>query len=387
MDLIASGDEALVRRCNMRIGVPKEIKNSEFRVGLVPAGVRAFSETGHQVFVQSSAGEGSGIHDEEYAKAGATMLSAGKDVYDSAEMIIKVKEPLPEEYPLLKEDQSLFTYLHLAPAPELTRALMERKCIAIAYETIQLENGSLPLLNPMSEVAGRIAPQVGAHYLEKTHGGRGVLLGGVPGVERGKVTIIGGGVVGSNAAKIAVGLGATVYVLDTNQQRLAYLDDIFGSTITTLMSNQENIARLVSDSDLVIGAVLIPGARAPGLVTSEMISSMPLGSVVVDVAIDQGGCFETSRPTTHQDPIYVESGVIHYCVANIPGVVGRTSTFALTNVTLPCALEIANKGLKRAIRENTALAKGVNIYKGAITHHGVAECMNCTCEDILKLID
>lgn len=387
MDLIASGDEALVRRCNMRIGVPKEIKNSEFRVGLVPAGVRAFSETGHQVFVQSSAGEGSGIHDEEYAKAGATMLSTGKDVYDRAEMIIKVKEPLPEEYPLLKEDQSLFTYLHLAPAPELTRALMERKCIAIAYETIQLENGSLPLLNPMSEVAGRIAPQVGAHYLEKTHGGRGVLLGGVPGVERGKVTIIGGGVVGSNAAKIAVGLGATVYVLDTNQQRLAYLDDIFGSTITTLMSNQENIARLVSDSDLVIGAVLIPGARAPGLVTSEMISSMPLGSVVVDVAIDQGGCFETSRPTTHQDPIYVESGVIHYCVANIPGVVGRTSTFALTNVTLPCALEIANKGLKRAIRENTALAKGVNIYKGAITHHGVAECMNCTCEDILKLID
>lgn len=370
----------------MLIGVPKEVKNSEFRVGLIPSGARMLHAAGHQVYVQEGAGMGSGISDEEYIKAGATILILAEDVYDQAEMIVKVKEPLPEELGLIKEGQMIFTYLHLAPNPELTLALIDLGCIAIAYETIQLDDGTLPLLTPMSEVAGRIAPQVGAHYLEKVHGGRGVLLGGVPGVERGKVTIIGGGIVGINAAKIAVGLGAEVYVLDTNHQRMAYLDDIFGNTITTVMSNQENISGLVADSDLVIGAVLIPGARAPALVTREMIASMPSGSVVVDVAIDQGGCFETSRPTTHQDPIYIVDDVIHYCVANIPGVVGRTSTFALTNVTLPYVLEIANKGIEWAAKKDAGLAKGINIYKGAITHPGVAESINCACKNAVELM-
>ena len=360
----------------MLIGVPKEIKNSEFRVGMVPAGVRLLIRAGHQVLIQKGAGLGSGITDEEYVEAGASLVRSATRVYMQAEMIVKVKEPLPEEYGLLQKDQILFTYLHLAPAPELTKALMESGCIGMAYETIQLKDGSLPLLNPMSEVAGRIAPQVGAHYLERVNGGRGVLLGGVPGVERGRVTIIGGGVVGANAARIAVGLGAVVYVLDNNPRRLACLDDIFGNTINTVQSNSENISRLVRESDLVIGAVLIPGAKAPALVTREMIGAMPAGSVVVDVAIDQGGCFETSRPTTHQKPVYVIDDVIHYCVANIPGVVGRTSTFALTNVTLPYALEIANKGLKRAALENPALALGVNVFQGEITCPGVAEALD-----------
>ncbi len=370
----------------MLIGVPKEMKNSEFRVGMVPAGVRTLTAAGHQVFVETAAGHGSGISDEEYVKAGADVLGTTEEVYGRAEMIVKVKEPLPREYSLIKEDQILFTYLHLAPAPELTKKLMESKCIAVAYETIQANDGSLPLLMPMSEVAGRLAPQVGAQYLEKVYGGRGVLLGGVPGVERGKVCIIGGGVVGANAAKIAVGLGAEVFVLDINPRRLAALDDIFGNAVTTLMANQENISRLVSVSDLVIGAVLIPGARAPALVTREMISTMRPGSVIVDVAIDQGGCIETSRPTTHQDPVFMVDGVIHYCVTNMPGVVARTSTFALTNVTLPYILEIASKGLERAVRENKSLALGVNIYKGSITCPGVAEPMGCLCEDILKLV-
>jgi len=371
----------------MLIGVPKEIKNNEFRVGLTPEGVRLLTQAGHHVYVQKSAGRGSGIPDEDYIQAGATILHLAKDIYCQAEMIVKVKEPLPEEFAWLQRDHILFTYLHLAPAPSLTEALLESGCIGIAYETIQRADGTLPLLTPMSEVAGRIAPQVGAHYLEKVHGGRGVLLGGVPGVERGRVTILGGGVVGTNAAKIAVGLGAVVYILDTNPRRLAYLDDIFGSTINTVMSNQDSIGRLVAASDVVIGAVLLPGAKAPTLVSREMIAAMPAGSVVVDVSIDQGGCFETSRPTTHQEPVYVVDDVIHYCVANIPGVVGRTSTIALTNLTLPYVLEIANKGLGRAARENADLAKGVNVCQGSITHPGVAEAMHCAAEDLNTILN
>ncbi len=358
---------------NMDIGVPKEIKNNEYRVGLVPAGVRTLISAGHCVYVEKAAGLGSGITDEEFIKAGAEILGSGLEVYGRAELIVKVKEPLSVEIEYIQEDQILFTFLYLAPAPELTRALLDTKCLGVAYETIQLDDGSLPLLTPMSEVAGRLAPQVGAYYLEKIQGGRGVLLGGVPGVERGKVTIIGGGVVGTNAAKIAVGLGAEVYILNRSQPRLSYLDDIFGNTITTLLSNEESIARMVKISDLVIGAVLIPGAKAPSLVTREMIASMIPGSVVVDVSIDQGGCFETSRPTTHQDPVYVVDDVIHYCVTNIPSVVARTSTFALTNVTLPYVLEIAGKGLERAARENPALSRGINVSRGEIVHPGLAE--------------
>jgi alanine dehydrogenase len=363
----------------MIVGVPKEIKDNEFRVGLVPSGARILASAGHKVLVEKNAGEGSGIVDEEYVKTGAALLETAEDVFDKSEMVIKVKEPLPQEYGLIKEGQILFTFLHLAPLPELTQALLDSKSIGVAYETIQLEDGSLPLLTPMSEVAGRVSPQMGAYHLRKASGGRGVLLGGVPGVERAKVTIIGGGVVGANAAKIAVGLGAEVYVLDINQRRMAYLDDIFGNSITTVMSNHENIARLVAMSDLVIGATLIPGAKAAILVTREMISCMKPGSVVVDVAIDQGGCFETSRPTTHQDPTFLVDDVIHYCVTNIPGAVPRTSTFALTNVTLPYALHIANKGIARATRENRALAAGVNVCNGAITHPGLAGSMGCDC--------
>jgi len=363
----------------MIIGVPNEIKNNEFRVGLIPSGARILTSAGHKVLVQKTAGEGSGIVDEEYAKAGAILLETAEDVFDRSEMIIKVKEPLPQEYGLIKENQIIFTYLHLAPAPALTQAMIDSKCIGVAYETIQLEDGSLPLLTPMSEVAGRLAPQMGAYYLGKASGGRGVLLGGVPGVERARVMIIGGGVVGANAAKIAVGLGAEVYVLDINQQRMAYLDDIFGNSITTVMSNHENIARLVANSDLVIGATLIPGAMAPVLVTKEMISHMEPGSVIVDVAIDQGGCLETSRPTTHQDPTFLVNEVIHYCVANIPGAVPRTSTFALTNVTFPYALDITNKGIARAARENSVLAFGINACRGTITHPGLAGSIGCDC--------
>jgi alanine dehydrogenase len=370
----------------MKVGVPKEIKNHEYRVGLVPSGVRRLTDAGHQVMVEKDAGLGSGIADQDYEAAGAAILATGGDVWSQADMVVKVKEPLPQEYGLIKEGQVLFTYLHLAAVPELTEALLNAGCIAVAYETIQLSDGSLPLLTPMSEVAGRMAPQAGASYLTKSAGGRGVLLGGVPGVERGKVTIIGGGVVGTNAAKIAVGFGAQVYMLDINQNRLAYLDDIFGSAITTVMSNPENIARLVAASDLVIGSVLIPGARAPYLVTKDMIKSMRPGSVAVDVAIDQGGCFETSKPTTHQDPVYEVDGVIHYCVANIPGAVSRTSTFALTNVTLPYALALANKGAEQATKDDPALAKGVNVYRGSVTCQGVAEAASCACSDIMSII-
>ena len=366
----------------MLIGVPKEIKNSEYRVGLAPSGAGHLTAAGHRVMIQTGAGLGSGIKDEEYLAAGAELLPTPEEIFARAEMIIKVKEPLPPEYGLIKEGQILFTYLHLAPDEVQTKALVDSGCIGVAYETIQLSDGSLPLLTPMSEVAGRMATQMGACYLTKSNGGSGVLLGGVPGVQRGIVTIIGGGVVGANAAKIAVGMGAQVYLLDVNPQRLVYLDDIFANSLSTVMSNQDNIARLTAASDLVIGSVLIPGAKAPWLVSRQMISTMRPGSVVVDVAIDQGGCFETSRATTHEDPVYVIDDVIHYCVANIPGNVARTSTFALTNVTLSYALDIANKGINKAIVEDPALAKGVNVYRGKVTYEGVAQAIGCECVNI-----
>ncbi len=357
----------------MIIGVPKEIKISENRVGLTEAGVRQFVKEGHTVIVEKDAGIGSGISNEDYEKSGATIIDTKKEVYAKAEMIVKVKEPLPDEYDLMKENQILYTYLHLAAEPKLTKVLCERKVKAIAYETIQLENGTLPLLTPMSEVAGRMATQVGAYYLQKNHGGKGILMGGVTGVKPGKVTIIGGGVVGTNAAKMAVGLGAAVTVLDVNTARLEYLDDIFQGRCMTLYSNAKNIEDSVMDSDLVIGGVLITGHKAPTLVTKEMISSMSKGSVVVDVAVDQGGCIETCRPTSHQQPTYEVDGVIHYCVPNMPGVVPRTSTYALTNVTMKYGSMLAAMGVEDAIAKDKALLKGLNTYGGFVTYEPVAK--------------
>ncbi len=356
----------------MIIGVPKEIKAEENRVGLVPSGVRILKEHGHEVLLEHRAGEGCRIPDEEYEAAGAVMVETAAQVYAGSEMIMKVKEPLEPEYDLLREGQIIYGYLHLAPAAELTAALLDRKVIAVAYETIQLDDGSLPLLTPMSEVAGRVAVQVGAHFLEKTQGGRGVLLGGVPGVSRGQVTIVGAGVAGSAAAKIAVGMGAEVTLIDIDQRRLVYMDDVFGSRVTTKISNPDNIAFSVINSHLVIGSVLIPGAKAPKLVTRAMIRAMKPGSVAVDIAIDQGGCFETSRPTTHGEPTFVVDDVIHYCVANVPSAVARTSTFALTNLTISYALKLADHGFADAIERDPALAKGVNLYKGAVTYEEVA---------------
>jgi len=357
----------------MIIGVPKEIKNKENRVGMVVAGVRALTQAGHKVLVQNSAGVGAGISDEDYRKAGATLVASAKEVFDRAEMIVKVKEPLPEEYPLLRENQILYTYLHLAADERLTKALMERKIVGIAYETIQPTDGSLPLLAPMSAVAGRMATQIGATFLQHDHGGKGLLLGGVAGVERGSVVILGGGVVGINAAKMAVGLGAKVTIMDVNVHRLDYLSDIFGNEVTTLYSNSEQIERVVTSADLVIGAVLVPGAKAPKLVTREMISKMQPGGVVVDVAVDQGGSVETCRPTSHEHPTYTVDGVVHYAVPNMPGAVPRTSTYALTNVTLKYALMLANLGWKDAVAKDEALRKGVNIYNGKVVYKQVAE--------------
>jgi len=359
----------------MIVGIPKEIKQDEYRVGLVPAGVMALKDHGHTVIVEKGAGRGCWIADEEYVAAGADIVDGSIELYRRSEMIIKVKEPQPQEYDLLHEGQILYAYVHLAPAVELTAALMKQKVICVAYETIQLSDGLLPLLVPMSEVAGRMAAQVGAHFLEKTHGGRGVLLGGVPGVSRGRVTVLGAGTVGRAATQIAVGMGADVHVIDRDQRRLGELDDRYGNRITTLMSSRQNVFRSVVESHLVIGAVLIPGARAPRLVTAEMVRSMKSGSVIVDVAIDQGGCFETSRPTTHQDPVYVVDDVIHYCVPNMPGAVARTSTFALTNVTLPYALKLADDGVEQAAAGDEPLAKGVNLYRGLVTHQSVAEAL------------
>lgn len=360
----------------MLIGIPKEIKNRENRVGVVPGGVEVLVAAGHRVILEKGAGIGAGIPDTRYVAAGATIVNSAKQVWDEAEMIMKVKEPIPEEYSRMRAGQILYTYLHLAAVPELAKALLDRKVTAIAYETIELPNGSLPLLTPMSEVAGRMAVQVGAQCLQKHNGGKGVLLGGVPGVARGRVAIIGGGVVGINSAKMAIGLGAHVTVLDVNPARLAYLDDIFGNNIQTLMSNPENIANAVREADLLVGAVLITGAKAPCLVSRDMIRNMEPDSVVVDVAIDQGGCVETIRPTTHDDPVFNEEGVLHYGVTNIPGDVPKTSTYALTNVTIRYAIELANKGLARALDESEPLRKGLNSFNGKLTHRAVADALN-----------
>ncbi|MDO4432809.1 MAG: alanine dehydrogenase [Aerococcaceae bacterium] len=359
----------------MIIGVPKEIKTLENRVGLTPAGVLSLTQAGHTVYIETRAGEGSGFTDAEYAAQGAIIQPTAAETWQ-ADLIIKVKEPLESEYGYFREGLVLFTYLHLAPAPELTHALVDSKVIAIAYETVE-KNNTLPLLNPMSEVAGRMAVQIGAHFLTKLQGGLGILLGGVPGVKRGKVVILGGGVVGTNAAQMAVGLGADVTILDVNTNRLAELNAQFGNTIQTLMSNPLNIEEAVREADLLIGAVLIPGARAPKLVTEHMVSQMKKGSVIIDVAVDQGGTVETANQvTTHDHPVYEVHGVTHYAVANMPGAVPRTSTIALTNVTLPYALELANKGAEQAIRDNHGLYTGLNIYKGTVTNQAVATSLD-----------
>jgi alanine dehydrogenase len=359
----------------MRVGVPKEIKIQEYRVGMVPAGVRALVDHGHQVFVERGAGLGSGIADDEYVKMGATILDTADEVWSVADMVVKVKEPIAPEYTRMKPRQVVYTYFHLAAAPELATVLLEREIASVAYETVQLDNGKLPMLEPMSEVAGRMAVQQGAVCLEKQKGGRGVLLGGVPGVRPGKVTVIGAGTVGLNAAKMAVGLGARVYILDVNLDRLRYIDDVFGNRLVTMYSNVTNIADCVHDADLVVGAVLLAGARAPHLVTEEMVASMPPGAVIVDVAVDQGGCVATCHPTTHENPTYVVHDVIHYCVANMPGAVARTSTFALTNTTIGGAVKLADMGLEAALAADRPLARGINTYKGKCVHKAVAESL------------
>ncbi|PFL20840.1 alanine dehydrogenase [Bacillus cereus] len=371
----------------MRIGIPTEIKNNENRVAMTPAGAVHLVQNGHEVFVQKGAGIGSGFTDEEYVQAGAKLVETAEEAWNQ-EMVMKVKEPVASEYGYFREGLILFTYLHLAPEPELTKALIDNKVVSIAYETVQLDNRSLPLLAPMSEVAGRMSAQIGAQFLEKNKGGKGILLAGVPGVKRGKVTIIGGGQAGTNAAKIAVGLGADVTIIDLSAERLRQLDDIFGNQVKTLMSNPYNIAEAVKESDLVIGAVLIPGAKAPKLVTEEMIQSMEPGSVVVDIAIDQGGIFETTdRITTHDNPTYEKHGVVHYAVANMPGAVPRTSTLALTNVTVPYAVQIANKGYKDACLGNSALLKGINTLDGYVTFEAVAEAHGLQYADAKELLE
>lgn len=371
----------------MKIGLPKEIKDNEYRVGLVPAGVRALTDSGHSVFVEKSAGEGSGFEDVNYENAGATILDTADDIWAECDMIVKVKEPIAPEYPRMRENQLLFTYLHLAPEFELTKQMLERKVTGVAYETITDPEGRLPLLTPMSEVAGRMSVQVGATYLEKMNGGRGILLGGVPGVPAADVVIIGGGVVGTEAAKMAIGLGAHVTMIDKNLDRLRQLDDIFLSKIQTLASSRYQIHEAISHADLVIGAVLVVGASAPKLITRDMLKDIPNGSVLVDVAVDQGGCFETTRATTHSNPTYYEEGVLHYCVANMPGAVPRTSTFALTNATLPYALDLANKGIEKAIIEDDGLAEGVNTFAGKLTYEAVATSQDLEYTPLESLID
>lgn len=370
----------------MDIGVPKEIKDNEYRVGLVPAGVKALVDEGHHVFVERAAGEGSGINDREYASAGAEIVREPSEVWARGEMIIKVKEPIQSEYGLMREGQILFTYLHLAPAAALTREMLQRKVTGVAYETITNARRELPLLTPMSEVAGRMSIQVGATYLEKPNGGRGVLLGGVPGVLPAKVVIIGGGVVGRNATKMAVGLGAQVTVIEKSHDQLRYLDDIFGSQIRTLVSNSYNIWNAVENADLVIGGVLIPGASAPKLITRQMLTTMHRGAVIVDVSVDQGGCVETSHPTTHSDPTFVVDNVVHYCVANMPGAVPRTSTFALTNATLPFAIKLASMGLLDAMAGDEGLKAGVNTFSGRVTYQAVADSQGLPYTPIDQLI-
>lgn len=357
----------------MIIGIPKEIKNGENRVAIVPSGVKSLKDAGHGIFIQKGAGLSSGISDKEYEKEGAKIVDSAEEVYDKAKLILKVKEPLLVEYKFLKENQIVFTYFHFAANESLTKAVVESGCTAIAYETVETEDGKLPLLTPMSEIAGKMASQEGAKYLEKPMGGRGILLGGVPGVAPAEVLVLGAGVVGTNATKIAAGLGAKVTLLDINLERLRYLDNIMPKNVTLLVSNSYRISQKLREADLVIGAVLIKGARAPIVITKDMLEIMKPGSVIVDVSIDQGGCIETSHPTTYDDPVYEVGGVIHYCVTNIPAAVPVTSTYALTNVTFPYVLEIANKGFVDAVKENPALAKGVNIYQGKVTHPRVAE--------------
>ncbi|MBA4286178.1 MAG: alanine dehydrogenase [Xanthomonadaceae bacterium] len=359
----------------MLIGVPKEIKVHEYRVGLTPAGVRELKAHGHAVIVQASAGAGIGIPDAQYLAAGAEIVDSAEAIFARAEMVVKVKEPQPAECALLREGQVLFTYLHLAPDPEQTRALVDSGCVAIAYETVTDGRGGLPLLAPMSEVAGRMSIQAGAHAMEKAQGGNGVLLGGVPGVAPADVVVIGGGVVGYNAARIAVGMGANVTILDRSLPRLAWLDTAFDGRLTTLYSTVDALETAVAHADLVIGAVLVPGAAAPKLVTRAMLKRMKPGAVIVDVAIDQGGCFETSRATTHQNPTYVEEGIVHYCVANMPGGVARTSTFALTNATMPFTVALADKGYKRALLDDPNLREGLNVHLGRVTFRAVAEAL------------
>lgn len=371
----------------MIIGTPKEITNHEYRVGMAPAAVHAFVARGHEVIIEAGAGRGSGIKDGDFTAAGARIVPTKEDVYGAADMIIKVAGPLPPEYPLLRTGQVLCAYLHLAPDPEQTEALLESGCIAIACETVQLEDGSLPLLTPMSEVAGRLSIQTGAHFLETTQGGRGVLLSGVPGTAPAKVVIVGGGVVGANAARIALALGARVTILDVSLPRLRYLDDIFRGAAEVVASSEWAIWREITDADLVVGCVLLAGARTPQIISREMLPTMKEGSVIVDVAIDQGGCAETSHPTTPADPSYVVDEVIHYCVANMPGAVARTSTFALTNVVLPYGLELADLGVKRALLSDQALLKGLNVIGGRVVCPPVAEALGYECHSAAGLVE
>ena len=366
----------------MIIGVPKEIKNNENRVALTPAGAFELNKRGHEVYVQSTAGIGSGFSDEDYTDAGANILPTIEDVYAKAEMIIKVKEPIQQEYDLIKEDQLLFTYFHFASYKPLTEAMIANKSICLAYETVLGKNNSLPLLVPMSEVAGRMAIQEGAKYLEKPEGGRGVLLGGVPGVPPAKVLILGGGIVGTQAAKMAAGLGANVTILDISLDRLRYLSDVLPANVTTMFSNEYNIRRLIKNHDLIVGAVLIPGAKAPNLITRAMLKDMRPGTVLVDVAVDQGGCIETCKPTTHEDPTFVIDEIVHYCVANMPGAVPYTSTIALTNATLPYAVRLAEQGWKKACKNDENLKEGLNVVQGKVVHKGVSDAFGHELVDV-----
>jgi alanine dehydrogenase len=371
----------------MIIGVPKEIKNNENRVGLTPAGVAEFRKHGHDIYVQSTAGLGSGFQDAEYEQAGATILPTIADVYGKAEMIVKVKEPIASEYPLIKENQLLFTYFHFASGEELTHAMIERKAVCLAYETVELPSRALPLLIPMSEVAGRMAPQEGAKYLEKPLKGRGILLGGVPGVKPANVLVLGAGIVGTQAAKIAAGLGAQVTVMDINLNRLRELDDFMPKNVVTQYSNEYNIREAIKTSDLIIGAVLIPGAKAPHLITRDMLKTMKPGTVLVDVAVDQGGCIETCKPTTHEDPTFIIDDIVHYCVANMPGAVPYTSTLALTNATLPYAVKLANLGWQKACQQDAALRLGLNVVSGEVVYQGVAEAWNLPLVDVSTVLE
>lgn len=366
----------------MIIGVPKEIKNNENRVAVTPAGVKEILKHGHSVFVQSTAGEGSGFSDDEYVEVGATMLSTIEETYAKAEMIIKVKEPIEAESQLIKKEQLVFTYFHFASYEPLTHAMMESGAVCLAYETVEMKDRSLPLLVPMSEVAGRMAIQEGAKYLEKPLKGRGILLGGVPGVQPAKVLILGGGVVGTNAAKMAAGMGADVTIMDLSLPRLRYLDDVMAANVKTMMSNEYNIHELIKTHDLIVGAVLIPGAKAPNLINRAMLKDMKPGTVLVDVAVDQGGCIETCKPTTHEDPIFIIDDIVHYCVANMPGAVPYTSTLALTNATLPYAIQLANKGWKKACQQSEELKLGLNVINGDIVYKGVADAFGLPYTDV-----